>query len=86
VDKRPLAEPLSVRAVVFYAVVSDEIQRVIEFFPDRQAAEAMLAEVLGDKPERRDSPSRRADRARVGDDELAGAGVAVLRGSGGRGA
>ena len=40
--------------MIFYAVVSDEIQRVIEFFPDRQAAEAMLAEVLGDEPERRD--------------------------------
>ena len=40
--------------MVFYAVVSDEIQRVIEFFPDRQAAEAMLAEVLGDEPERRE--------------------------------
>jgi hypothetical protein len=43
-----------VRAVVFYAVVSDKIQRVIEFFPDRQAAEAMLAEVLGDEPHRAD--------------------------------
>jgi hypothetical protein len=40
--------------VVFYAVVSDKIQRVIEFFPDRQAAEAMLKEVLGDEPHRAD--------------------------------
>ena len=40
--------------MIFYAVVSDELQRVIEFFPDRQAAEAMLAEVLGDEPERRE--------------------------------
>jgi hypothetical protein len=36
--------------VVFYAVVSDEIRRVIEFFPSRVEAEAMLARVLSDEP------------------------------------
>ena len=30
------------------------MRRVIEFFRDHQAAEAMLAEVLGDELERRD--------------------------------
>ena len=37
--------------MVFYAVVSDEIQRVIEFFPSRFEAEAMLARVVSDEPE-----------------------------------
>jgi hypothetical protein len=37
--------------VYFYAVVNDEINRVLDFFPDRQAAEAMLAEVFGDEPD-----------------------------------
>jgi len=40
-----------VRAVVFYAVVSDEIEQVIEFFVDRGDAETMLARVLVDEPE-----------------------------------
>jgi hypothetical protein len=44
-----------VATVIFYAVVSDEIQRVSEFFPDRQAAEAMLKEVLGDEPDLRET-------------------------------
>jgi hypothetical protein len=39
-----------VRSVVFYAVVSYEIRRVIEFFPSRVEAEAMLARVLSDEP------------------------------------
>jgi hypothetical protein len=43
-----------VRAVVFYAVVSDEIQRVIEFFPTRWEAERRLARVLWNEPEWRD--------------------------------
>jgi hypothetical protein len=34
----------------FWAVVSDEINRVIEFFPTRWQAERMLAKVLWDKP------------------------------------
>jgi hypothetical protein len=41
--------------VVFYAVISDEIQRVIEFFPSRVEAEAMLARVVGDEPDWRDT-------------------------------
>jgi hypothetical protein len=41
--------------MVFHAVVSDEIQRVIEFFPSRVEAEAMLARVVGDEPDWRDS-------------------------------
>jgi hypothetical protein len=36
--------------VVFYAVVSDEIQRVIEFFPTRWEAERKLARVLWSEP------------------------------------
>jgi hypothetical protein len=43
-----------VRAVVFLAVVSDEIEQVIEFFPFRVEAEAMLARVVGDEPDWRD--------------------------------
>jgi hypothetical protein len=34
----------------FWAVVSDEINRVIEFFPTRWQAERMLAKVLWDEP------------------------------------
>jgi hypothetical protein len=37
--------------VVFYAVVSDEIQRVIEFFPTRWEAERKLARVLWSEPD-----------------------------------
>jgi hypothetical protein len=40
--------------VVLYAVVSDEIQRVIEFFLERHEAEAMLVRVLNDEPGWRD--------------------------------
>jgi hypothetical protein len=42
-------------AVVFYAVVSDEIDQVIEFFVDREDAETMLARVLVGEPEWEDS-------------------------------
>jgi hypothetical protein len=37
--------------MVFWAVVSDEIDRVIEFFPTRWRAEEMLARVLWDEPD-----------------------------------
>jgi hypothetical protein len=37
-------------SVFFWAVVSDEINRVIEFFPTRWQAETMLAKVLWDEP------------------------------------
>jgi hypothetical protein len=37
--------------VFFWAVVSDEIDRVIEFFPTRWQAERMLAKVLWDEPD-----------------------------------
>jgi len=40
--------------VVFYAVVSDEIQRVIGFFPTRWEAERRLARVLWHRPGWRD--------------------------------
>jgi len=40
--------------VVFYAVVSDEIHRVIEFFGTPAEAEAMLETVLEDEPSWRD--------------------------------
>lgn len=35
----------------FWAVVSDEINRVIELFPTRRQAERMIAEALQDEPE-----------------------------------
>jgi len=35
----------------FWAVVCDESDRVIEFFPTRRLAEKMLAETLGDEPD-----------------------------------
>jgi hypothetical protein len=37
--------------VVFYAVVSGEIEQVIACFVDREDAETMLARVLVDEPE-----------------------------------
>jgi hypothetical protein len=37
--------------MVFWALVSDEIDQVIEFFPTRSQAERMLAEALRDKPD-----------------------------------
>jgi hypothetical protein len=37
--------------VFFWAVVSDEIDRVIEFFPTRWQAERMLAKVIWDEPD-----------------------------------
>jgi hypothetical protein len=40
--------------VIFWAVVSDEIDQVIEFFPSRLQAEKMLARVLLDEPAWRD--------------------------------
>jgi hypothetical protein len=36
--------------VIFYAVVSDEIEQVIEFFNTPTEAEAMLEAVLEDEP------------------------------------
>jgi hypothetical protein len=41
--------------MVFYAVVSNEIDQVIEFFGTPTEAEAMLEAVLRDEPEWRDS-------------------------------
>jgi len=40
--------------VIFYAVVSDEIEQVIEFYSTPSEAEAMLERVLRDEPEWRD--------------------------------
>jgi hypothetical protein len=37
--------------MVFWAVVSDEINQVIEFFQTRWQAERMLAEALRDEPD-----------------------------------
>jgi hypothetical protein len=50
---------------LFWAVVSDEINRVIEFFPTRRQAERMLAEALRDERLARD-PARREDRVQDG--------------------
>jgi hypothetical protein len=36
--------------VVVWAVVSDEIDQVIEFFPTRRQAERMVVEALQDEP------------------------------------
>jgi hypothetical protein len=51
----------------FWAVVSDEIDRVIEFFPSRWQAERMLAEAFHDEPDWRGILTRREDRAQDGD-------------------
>jgi hypothetical protein len=40
----------SLPSLFFWAVVSDLINRVIEFFPTRWQVERMLAKVLSDKP------------------------------------
>jgi hypothetical protein len=37
--------------VIFYAVVSDEIEQVIEFYKTPAEAEAMLDQVLRDEPD-----------------------------------
>jgi hypothetical protein len=37
--------------VFFWAVVSDESDAVVEFFPPRRQAERMLAEALQDEPD-----------------------------------
>jgi hypothetical protein len=37
--------------MLFYGVVSAAIEKVIEFFPDREQAEAFIAEVAEDDPE-----------------------------------
>jgi len=59
--------------VFFWAVVSDEINRVIEFFPTLWQAERMLAKVLWDEPGPAGAPTRREDRVQDGDGELAAA-------------
>lgn len=41
--------------MVFYAVVSSEIEQVIEFFLEQDDAETMLARVLVDEPEWEDT-------------------------------
>ena len=40
--------------MIFYAVVSDEIEQVIEFYNTPAEAEAMLERVLKDEPEWRE--------------------------------
>jgi hypothetical protein len=40
--------------VFFWAVVSDESEEVIEFFPTRWQAEGMIAEALQDEPDWRE--------------------------------
>ena len=37
--------------VVFYGVLSSETEKVVQFFPTREQAEAMIAGVLEDAPE-----------------------------------
>jgi hypothetical protein len=43
------------RIVILYAVVSDEIHQVIEFFNSPAEAEAMLEKVLKDEPDWRET-------------------------------
>jgi hypothetical protein len=40
--------------VIFYAVISDQIDQVIEFFRTPAEAEAMLSTVLEDEPDWKD--------------------------------
>ena len=35
---------------LFYGVVSAQTEKVVEFFPERKAAEAMIGEVREDEP------------------------------------
>ena len=42
------------RSVVFYAVVCDEIEQVLQFFKTRVEAETMLKRVLVDEPDWRE--------------------------------
>lgn len=37
--------------MLFYGVVSAQTERVVEFFLEREAAEAMIDEVRGDDPD-----------------------------------
>ena len=37
--------------VLFYGVVSAQTEKVVEFFLEREAGEAMIGEVRGDEPE-----------------------------------
>jgi hypothetical protein len=53
--KTPARRWRIVGSVVFYAVVSDEIHQVIEFFNSPAEAEAMLKTVLEDEPDWRDT-------------------------------
>jgi len=39
------------RTVLFYGAVSAQTERVVEFFPEREATEAMIGEVREDAPE-----------------------------------
>jgi hypothetical protein len=47
----PHAPRNNLRPMLFYGVVSAAIEKVIEFFPDREQAEAFIAEVAEDDPE-----------------------------------
>jgi hypothetical protein len=40
-----------VRPLIFYGVVSAQTEKVVEFFLEREAAEAMIVEVRGDDPD-----------------------------------
>jgi hypothetical protein len=37
--------------VILYALISDEIDQVIDFYPTREEADADLLDCLGDEPE-----------------------------------
>jgi hypothetical protein len=50
-SSRFVAPGHNVAGVFFWAVVSDESDRVIEFFPTHCQAERMLAEALQDEPD-----------------------------------
>ena len=44
--------------MLFYGVVSPQTEKVVEFFLEREAAEAMIAEVRGDEPALAEEPGR----------------------------
>jgi hypothetical protein len=46
-----LKRPAHFPAAFFYGVVSSQTERVVEFFLERDAAEAMIGEVREDEPE-----------------------------------
>jgi hypothetical protein len=47
----PALLPLNEGLLLFYAVVNNQLESVVEFFPTREQAEQFIAEVEQDEPE-----------------------------------